>query len=163
MGLITSNPLLILSSFVHCVSVVLVAMYCQIEWCISQPQSALTFRSSLRTLNGCLLYHRNIIITHGKNIRIFITCHTTFIVHCYHVTGNALLQRTRSPCHNLLGEKYNDQKSGFLFSLPKTKRLLVPSANTMRTMELFPEPDLTSYILTEVTFSCSPYPKQSNF
>ena len=42
--LMTSNPWLVLSSFVHCASVVLVAMYCQIEWCISQPQMALAFQ-----------------------------------------------------------------------------------------------------------------------
>ena len=34
---------LVLSRFVHCVSVP-VAMYCWIEWCISQLQSALVFR-----------------------------------------------------------------------------------------------------------------------
>ena len=44
MGLITSNPCLVLSRFVYCVSVVIVAMYYWIEWCISQPQSALAFR-----------------------------------------------------------------------------------------------------------------------
>ena len=42
-GLTTSNSWLVLSSFVHCMSVVPVAMYCQIEWCISQPQLALAF------------------------------------------------------------------------------------------------------------------------
>ena len=31
-------------SVVHCVSVVPVAVYCWIEWCVSQPQSALAFR-----------------------------------------------------------------------------------------------------------------------
>ena len=50
-GLITSNLWLVLSSFVHCVSVVPVAMYCRIEWCVSQPQLALAFRlAQLRTL-----------------------------------------------------------------------------------------------------------------
>ena len=52
MGLITSNLWLVLSSFVHCVSVVPFAMYFQIEWCISQPQLALAFRlAPLRVLN----------------------------------------------------------------------------------------------------------------
>ena len=50
-GLITSNLWLVLSSFVHCVSVVPVAMYCRIEWCVSQPQLALAFwLAQLRTL-----------------------------------------------------------------------------------------------------------------
>ena len=44
MGSIISNSWLVLSSSVHCVSVVPVAVYCRIEWCISQPQSALAFR-----------------------------------------------------------------------------------------------------------------------
>ena len=43
MGSITSNSWLVLSSSVHCMSVVPVAVYCQLEWCISQPQLALTF------------------------------------------------------------------------------------------------------------------------
>ena len=43
-GSITSNSWLILSSSVHCVSVVPIAVYCWVEWCISQPQSALAFR-----------------------------------------------------------------------------------------------------------------------
>ena len=42
-GLITSNLWLVSLIFVHCVSVVPVAMYCRIEWCVSQPQSALAF------------------------------------------------------------------------------------------------------------------------
>ena len=41
---ITSNSWLVLSSSVHCVSVVPVAVYCRIEWCVSQPQLALAFR-----------------------------------------------------------------------------------------------------------------------
>ena len=50
-GSITSNSWLVLSSSVHCVSVVLVAVYCRIEWCVSQPQSALAFRlAQLRAL-----------------------------------------------------------------------------------------------------------------
>ena len=50
-GSITSNSWLVLSSSVHCVSVVPVAVYCRIEWCVSQPQSALAFRlAQLRTL-----------------------------------------------------------------------------------------------------------------
>ena len=32
-----------MAAFVHCVSVVPVAMYCQIEWYVSQPHSALAF------------------------------------------------------------------------------------------------------------------------
>ena len=43
-GSITSNSWLVLLSHVHCMSVVPVAVYCRIEWCISQPQSALAFR-----------------------------------------------------------------------------------------------------------------------
>ena len=43
-GLITSNLWLVSSRFVHCMSVVPVAMYRRIEWCVSQPQSALAFR-----------------------------------------------------------------------------------------------------------------------
>ena len=51
-GLITSNLWLVLSSFVHCMSAVPVAMYCRIEWCVSQPQSAVAFRlAQLYTLN----------------------------------------------------------------------------------------------------------------
>ena len=42
-GLITSNLWLVSSRFVHCVSVVPVAMYYRIEWYVSQPQSALAF------------------------------------------------------------------------------------------------------------------------
>ena len=42
-GLITSNLWLVLLSFVHCMSVVPVAMYCRIECCVSQLQSALAF------------------------------------------------------------------------------------------------------------------------
>ena len=42
-GLITSNLWLVLSRFVHCMSVVPVAMHCRIEWCVSQPQLALAF------------------------------------------------------------------------------------------------------------------------
>ena len=50
-GSITSNSWLVLSRSVHCMSVVPVAVYCRIEWCISQPQSALAFRlAQLRTL-----------------------------------------------------------------------------------------------------------------
>ena len=78
-GLITSNLWLVSSRFVHCVSVVSVAMYCQIEWCISQPQSALAFRlAQLRTLKiGIFMSHsggsgssplyRRKIITYGKD------------------------------------------------------------------------------------------------
>ena len=43
-GSITSNSWVVLSSYDHCVSVVPVAMYCRIEWCVSEPQSALAFR-----------------------------------------------------------------------------------------------------------------------
>ena len=56
-------------------------MYCWIEWCISQPQSALAFRlAQLRVLKieifmshsggsgSSHLYHRKIIITHDKDI-----------------------------------------------------------------------------------------------
>ena len=81
MGLITSYLWLVLSRFVHCVSVVPVAMYCRIEWCVSQPQSALAFRlAQLRTLKSgifmshsggsgsSLLYCRKIIIAHSKDI-----------------------------------------------------------------------------------------------
>ena len=51
MGSITSNSWLVLLSSVHCVSVVPVAVYCRIEWCVSQPQSALAFRlAQLRAL-----------------------------------------------------------------------------------------------------------------
>ena len=39
MGSITSNSWLVLSSSVHCVSVVPVAVYCRIEWYVSQPQA----------------------------------------------------------------------------------------------------------------------------
>ena len=62
-------------------SVVPVAMHSRIEWCISQPQSALAFRKAqLRTLKigifmshsggsgSSLLYRRKIIIIHGKDI-----------------------------------------------------------------------------------------------
>ena len=50
-GSITSNSWLVLSSSVHCMSVVPVAVYCRIEWCVSQPQSALVFRlAQLRAL-----------------------------------------------------------------------------------------------------------------
>ena len=81
MGLITSNLWLVLLIFVHCLSVIPVAMHCQIEWCVSQPQLALAFRlAQLRTLkigifmshsdgNGSsLLHRRKIIITHGKDM-----------------------------------------------------------------------------------------------
>ena len=80
-GLITSNLWLVSSRFVHYVSVVPVAMYCWIEWCVSQPQLALAFRlAQLHTLKigifmshsggsgSSLLYRRKIIITHGKDI-----------------------------------------------------------------------------------------------
>ena len=76
-GLITSNLWLVSSRFAHCMSVVPVAMHYQIEWCVSQPQSALAFRlAKLRVLKigifmshsggsgSSLLYHRKIIITH---------------------------------------------------------------------------------------------------
>ena len=45
-GLITSNLWLVLSSFkfVHCMSVVPIAMYYRIERCVSQPQLALAFQ-----------------------------------------------------------------------------------------------------------------------
>ena len=62
-------------------SVVPVAMYCRIERCVSQPQSALAIRlAQLRALKigifmshsggsgSSLLYRRKIIITHGKDI-----------------------------------------------------------------------------------------------
>ena len=40
-----------MARFVHCVSVVPVAMYYRIEWCVSQLQSALAFRlAQLRML-----------------------------------------------------------------------------------------------------------------
>ena len=83
-GLIISNLWLVSLRFVHCMSVVPVAMHCWIEWCISQPQPALAFRlAQLRALkirifmshsggSGCsLLYHRKIIITHGKDIKLY--------------------------------------------------------------------------------------------
>ena len=71
-GSIASNSWLVLLSSVHCVSVVSVAMYCQTEWCISQPQSALLFRlAQLRVLKfmshsggseySLLPYHRKIV------------------------------------------------------------------------------------------------------
>ena len=48
-GLITSTPWLVLLSFVHCMSV---AMYCQIERCVSQSQLALAFQlAQLHALN----------------------------------------------------------------------------------------------------------------
>ena len=53
------------------------------------------------------------------------------------------------PVTNVLGEKYNDQKPGFL---AKTRRVLVPSTNTMCAIKLFPDPDLMSQKLAEVTF-----------
>ena len=37
-------------------------------------------------------------------------------------------------------------------SLPKTRQVLVPSANTMCTIKLFPYPNLTSQKLVEVMF-----------
>ena len=50
-GSITSNSWLVLSSSIHCVSVVPVAVHCRIEWCVSQPQPALAFRlAQLRAL-----------------------------------------------------------------------------------------------------------------
>ena len=50
-GSITSNSWLVLSSSVQYMSVVPVAVYCWIEWCVNQPQSALTFRlAQLRAL-----------------------------------------------------------------------------------------------------------------
>ena len=63
-------------------SVAQVAMYCQIELCVSQPQLALAFRLALHMLKiGIFISHRggsgsslpyrhNIIITHGKDIII---------------------------------------------------------------------------------------------
>ena len=80
-GLITSNLWLVSSRFVHCVSIVPVAMYCPIEWYVGQPQSAFAFRlAQLRALKSgifmshsggsgsSLLYRRKIIIAHGKDI-----------------------------------------------------------------------------------------------
>ena len=80
-GLITSNLWLVSSRFVHCMSVVPVAMYRRIEWCVSQPQSALAFRlAQLRVQKiGIFMFHSGgsgsrflyrckIIITHGKDI-----------------------------------------------------------------------------------------------
>ena len=57
--LITSYLWLVLLRFVLCVSVVPVAMYCQIEWCIGQLQSSLAFRLvQLRTLKiGIFMSH----------------------------------------------------------------------------------------------------------
>ena len=80
-GLITSNLWLVSSRFVHCMSVVPVAMHCRIEWYVGQPQSAFAFQlAQLRALKSGifmshsggsgsnLLYRRKIIITHGKDI-----------------------------------------------------------------------------------------------
>ena len=80
-GLITSNLQPVSSRFVHCVSVVPVAMYCWIEWCISQLQSALAFQLAQLCMlkigifmlhsggsGSSLPYRRKIIITHGKDI-----------------------------------------------------------------------------------------------
>ena len=51
MGSITSNSWLVLSSSVNCMSVVPVAVYCRIEWCVNQSQSALAFQlAQLRAL-----------------------------------------------------------------------------------------------------------------
>ena len=126
-GSITSNSWLVLSSSVHCVAVVPVAVYCRIEWCVSQPQSALAFRlAQLRALvfmrhsdgsESSLLIIARLFITHGKDIYlqslnspsksrlalrfenpIFTTFRTTTSVHRCHVAGNALIQRTRSFC-----------------------------------------------------------------
>ena len=82
-GSITSNSWLVLSSSVHCVSVVSVAVYCQIEWGISQPQLALAFQlAQIRVLvfmlagdvgtvmaeNPVFLIVARLFITHGKDI-----------------------------------------------------------------------------------------------
>ena len=119
-GSITSNSWLVLSSFVHCVSVVPVAVYCRIEWCVSQPQLGLAFRLvQLRTLvfmlaqvmeaNPVFLIVARLFITHGKDIYlqslnnpsksrlalrfenpIFTTFCTTTFVHRCRMAGNAL-------------------------------------------------------------------------
>ena len=59
MGLITSNLWLVSSRFVHCVSVVPVAMYCRIEWYVCKPQSPFAFRlAQLRVLkSGIFMSH----------------------------------------------------------------------------------------------------------
>ena len=50
-GLVTNNLWLVLLRFVHYVSVVSVTMYYQIEWYVSQPQSALALQlAQLRML-----------------------------------------------------------------------------------------------------------------
>ena len=68
-----------MASFIEICSLRVCCLYYWIEWCVSQPQSALAFRlAQLRVLKigifmshsggsgSSLLYHRKIIITHGK-------------------------------------------------------------------------------------------------
>ena len=111
-----------------------------------------------------LPYHLKIIITHiyllsnSSNSRlalcfdnpIFTTSCITFIVHCCCVIGNAMIQRIRFLFHKF--EKCNDKNQSFI-SLCKTRQILVLSTDIVRTIKLFPEPDLTLRILMEVTFS----------
>ena len=118
MGLIASNSWLVLSSSVHYVSVVPVAVYCRIEWRVSQPQSALAFRlAQLYALvfmlhsdgsDPVFLIVTRLFITHGKDIYlqslnnpsksrlalrfdnpIFTTFRITTFVHRCCVAGNA--------------------------------------------------------------------------
>ena len=73
-GLITSYLWLVLSRFVHCMSVVSVAMYCQIEWCIGQLSISIITTMHTKDWNFHVAqwwqwpYRRKIVITHGKDI-----------------------------------------------------------------------------------------------
>ena len=42
------------------------------------------------------------------------------------------------------------KNQGSCISLPKTRQILVPSGNTMRTINFFPDPDLMSRKLVEL-------------
>ena len=119
-GLITSNLWLVSSRFVHCMSVVPVAMHRRIEWCVSQPQSALAFQlAQLRVRKrlefSCFtvvavdpvffIVARLLSRTYTKQFvfknLIFTTCRTTSIVHHCRVVGDLLIQRIRSLSHKL--------------------------------------------------------------
>ena len=112
-------------------------------------------------------------ITHGKDIYlqslnnssksrlalcfenlIFTTFRTTTFIHRCHVTGNALIQRTHSFCHYLARREVyvTIKKPGFLVSPYPNQASFSAFFQYNTYNKTFPEPDLTSRILTEVMF-----------
>ena len=115
---------------------------------------------TVMTPNPVFLIVARLFITHGKDIYlqslnnssksrlalrlenpIFTKFCTTTFVHRCRVAGNTLIQRTHINVTNLLGEKCNNKNIGLsCISLPKTRRVLVPYSNTIRTIKIFRSP-----------------------